>query len=41
VEFSSAQQTEMFADPGTTLSYGLSAGSPSCTVAFSGHLIPQ
>jgi hypothetical protein len=41
VEFSSAQQTEIFADPGTTLSYGLSAGSPSCTVAFSGHLIPQ
>jgi hypothetical protein len=41
VEFSSAQQTEMFADPGSTLNYGLSAGEPTCTVAFSGHLIPQ
>lgn len=41
VEFSSAQQTEMFADPGTPLNYGLSAASPTCTVAFSGHLIPQ
>lgn len=41
VEFSSAQQTEMFADPGSTLNYGLSAGQPTCTVAFSGHLIPQ
>jgi hypothetical protein len=41
VEFSAAQQTEMFADPGSTLNYGLSAGSPTCTVAFSGHLIPQ
>jgi hypothetical protein len=41
VEFSSAQQTEMFADPGTPLNYGLSAAAPTCTVAFSGHLIPQ
>jgi len=41
VEFSSAHQTEMFADPGSTLNYGLSAGEPTCTVAFSGHLIPQ
>ncbi len=41
VEFSSAQQTEMFADPGSTLTYGLSAATPTCTVAFSGHLIPQ
>lgn len=40
-EFSSAQQTEMFADPGSTLNYGLSAAQPTCTVAFSGHLIPQ
>ncbi len=41
VEFSYAQQTEMFADPGTPLNYGLSAATPTCTVAFSGHLIPQ
>jgi hypothetical protein len=41
VEFSSAQSTEIFADPGSTLSYGLSAATPTCTVAFSGHLIPQ
>jgi hypothetical protein len=41
VEFSSAQQTEMFADPGSTLNYGLSADMPTCTVVFSGHLIPQ
>lgn len=40
VEFSSAQKTEMFADPGSTLNYGLSAAAPTCTVAFSGHLIP-
>jgi hypothetical protein len=41
VEFSSALPTEMFADPGSTLNYGLSAATPTCTVAFSGHLIPQ
>ena len=41
VEFSSAQTTEMFADPGSTLNYGLSAAEPTCTVAFSGHLVPQ
>jgi hypothetical protein len=41
VEFSSAQKTEMFADPGSTLNYGLSAAQPTCTVAFSGHLSPQ
>lgn len=41
VEFSSAQKTEMFADPGSTLNYGLSAGMPTCTVVFSGHLIAQ
>ncbi len=41
VEFSSAKKTEMFADPGSTLNYGLSANQPTCTVVFSGHLIPQ
>jgi hypothetical protein len=41
VEFSSATKTEMFADPGSTLNYGLSANQPTCTVVFSGHLIPQ
>jgi hypothetical protein len=40
VEFSSASTTLMFADPGSTLNYGLSAGQPTCTVAFSGRLIP-
>lgn len=38
VEFASARKTLMFADPGTQLTYGLSAGQPTCTVVFSGHL---
>jgi hypothetical protein len=38
-EFVSAQKTLIFADPGSIINYGLSAGQPSCTVAFSGHLI--
>jgi hypothetical protein len=38
-EFVSAQKTLIFADPGSTINYGLSAAQPSCTVAFSGHLI--
>jgi hypothetical protein len=37
-EFVSAKQTLIFADPGTPLNYGLSAGQPTCTVAFSGYL---
>jgi hypothetical protein len=41
VEFSSAWKTEIFADPGSTLNYGLSATQPTCTVVFSGHLVPQ
>jgi len=40
VEFSSAWKTLMYADPGSTLNYGLSAGNPTCTVVFSGHLVP-
>lgn len=39
VEFGSAHQTVIFADPGTTVSYGLSGGQPACTVTISGHLI--
>lgn len=38
-EFVSAQKTLIFADPGSIINYGLSAAQPSCTVAFSGHLI--
>jgi hypothetical protein len=37
-EFVSAKQTLIFADPGTPLNYGLSAGQPNCTVVFSGYL---
>jgi len=37
-EFASARKTLIFADPGTQLSYGLTGGQPTCTVAFSGHL---
>jgi hypothetical protein len=37
-EFVSAKQTLIFADPGTPLNYGLSAGQPTCTVVFSGYL---
>lgn len=39
VEFGSAHQTTIFADPGSTVSYGLSGGQPACTVTISGHLI--
>ncbi|HEY6307566.1 MAG TPA: hypothetical protein VI488_14030 [Candidatus Angelobacter sp.] len=38
-EFVSTQKTLIFADPGSPLSYGLSAGQPTCTVVFSGHLL--
>lgn len=37
-EFVSAQRTLIFADPGSQLSYGLTADQPACTVVFSGHL---
>jgi hypothetical protein len=37
-EFVSAQKTLIFAEPGSQLSYGLTADQPSCTVVFSGHL---
>jgi hypothetical protein len=37
-EFVSAQRTLIFAEPGSQLSYGLTADQPSCTVVFSGHL---
>lgn len=39
IEFGSAHQTLIFADPGTTVSYGLSGGQPACTVTITGHLI--
>lgn len=38
-EFVSAKQTLIFADPGSPLVYGLSAGQPNCTVVLSGHLL--
>ncbi len=37
-EFVSAQKTLIFAEPGSQLSYGLTADQPSCTVVFSGYL---
>lgn len=39
VEFGSARQTLIFADPGSPISYGLSGGQPTCTVTVSGHLL--
>jgi hypothetical protein len=38
-EFASAHQTLIPANPGSTVSYGLTGDSPPCTVTFSGHLI--
>lgn len=37
-EFVSAKKTLIFADPGSTFSYGFSGGQPTCTVVFSGYL---
>jgi hypothetical protein len=41
VEFVLTQKTLMFADPGSTITVGLSAGQPTCTVTFTGRLVPQ
>ncbi len=40
-EFVITQPTLMFADPGSTVNFGISGGMPTCTVVFSGHLIPK
>jgi hypothetical protein len=40
-EFVITQPTLMFADPGSTVNFGITGGMPTCTVVFSGHLIPK
>ena len=40
-EFVISQTTLMFADPGSTVNFGITGLLPTCTVVFSGHLIPK
>jgi hypothetical protein len=40
-EFVISQTTLMFADPGSTVNFGITGLEPSCTVVFSGQLIPK
>jgi hypothetical protein len=40
-EFVLAQETQMFADGGSSVSFGMSADSANCTVVFSGHLLTK
>ena len=40
-EFALTHQTLIYADGGSVLNFGLSAGQPTCTVVLSGELIPQ
>jgi hypothetical protein len=40
-EFVISQTTLMFADPGTPVNFGITGLAPTCTVVFSGHLIPK
>jgi hypothetical protein len=40
-EFVISQTTLMFADPGSPVNFGVTGLSPTCTVVFSGHLIPK
>ena len=40
-EFVISQTTLMFADPGSTVNFGITGLQPTCTVVFSGHLIPK
>jgi hypothetical protein len=38
-DFVMTQPTEMYADPGTTVNFALTATAPTCTVVYSGHLL--
>ncbi len=40
-EFVIAQTTLMFAEPGSPVNFGITGLAPTCTVVFSGHLIPK
>ncbi len=40
-EFVISQTTLMFADAGSPVNFGISGLAPTCTVVFSGHLIPK
>jgi len=40
-EFVISQTTLIFADPGTPVNFGITGLAPTCTVVFSGHLIPK
>ncbi len=38
-EFVMTQQTTIFADPGSTIDFGLTGTGAKCTIVFSGHLL--
>jgi hypothetical protein len=40
-EFVLTQQTLIYADPGSSVNFGITGGAPNCTVVFSGELVTK